>query len=232
MQRILNRREQPQIPLGKEIRAPKRSLHRVNPRVGQRSIPPILIQNVLPAKPEAARHLVHAIRKRGIARLAARQHQRNARLVYQNRVGLINHGGRKRPMHLFRRIERNLIAQKIEADLVRCGVGNVAVVCPLAFFGVHALLNAAHREAEDFIDRAHPLRIAPSQVVVHRHHMNTLTRLRMPGNRRHCRQSLSFPGLHLGDSSTGERKRALKLHVEQLQPQQSFRGYRRNSNRL
>ena len=225
MERILNRRKQPQIPFRKEIPAAEGPLHGLNSGICKRRVAAILIKYIMEAASEVARQLIDPIEKSRVGRLAAGKNQRNTSLVDQNRVDLVDNRRGKWTMNLILRIKSNLIAQVIEADLVCHGVGDIAEIRLLALFAAHALLYAAHREAEELIDRAHPIGIPPGQIVVHGHYMDALARLRIPDNCRNRGQRLSFAGLHLCDLSIAKCKRALKLNVEHIQSQQSFRGH-------
>ena len=52
---------------------------------------------------ESAHHLVGDVGQAAVARIAARDHQRNARLVDQDGIGLVDHGGGERPVDLLLR---------------------------------------------------------------------------------------------------------------------------------
>jgi hypothetical protein len=155
---------------------------------------------------EVARQAIHTAGQRLFIRLAARDHERDARFINQDRIGFIDHRGGERAMNLVLREQAKLVAKIVEADLVRRGVGNIAGISALALFDAHALLDAADRESQEFVNTAHPFGIAPGQVVVHGHHMNTLSALGVPGNRRDGGERLSLSGLHFGDPATGQRQ--------------------------
>ena len=152
--------------------------------------------------------------------------------VDQNGIGFVHQGHREGPVNLVLRIESQLIAKVIESNLIRGGVGHVTRVSALAFLGMHALLNASSRESQELIDRPHPLRIAPGEIVVGSHDMNAAFLLPMPDDGRNRRQRLSFAGLHLGDLPVGQGQGALQLNVEHHQTQDASRNNRRHCNRF
>ena len=111
-------------------------------------------------------------------------------------------------------IERQLIAEVVEPDLVGSAVSDLALVGRAPFDARHLLLHNAHRQAEPAVDAAHPRRIAPREIVVGGQHMDAVSRSRKPGNGRHRRNRLAFAGLHLDDLAVGKRERSLDLDVE------------------
>ena len=174
------------------------------------------------AAAEESRDAIHLMGQRLFARFTARDHQRNARFIDEDRIGFIDHRGCERPMDLLARIERQAVAQMIEPNLVGGGIGDVARVGPASLFQIHALLDMAYRESQEFIDPAHPLGVAARQIIVHRHHVNARACSRVPNHGRNRGQRFAFAGLHFGDLSGGESQRALELDVEHLQTEHAF----------
>ena len=167
----------------------------------------------------------------GLPRLR-RKDQRRARLVDQHAVGLVDdrelqpaqqqppaHPGAGQGLHLHRdcarfSAEHHAIAQVVEGDLLVAAVSDVAAVGRAARFRVHALLDAAHGEAERMVDGPHALRVALREVVVHRDDVH-----RAPGERRGCSgegrgDRLALARLHLGQHAVEHRPAADELHVE------------------
>ena len=67
------------------------------------------------------------------------------------------------------------------------------------------------------------------EVVVRRQYVYAAVRARVPDDRRHGRERLSFAGLHFDDVATGKRERRLQLfvvHVETEHPQRHDGGHR------
>ena len=104
-------------------------------------------------------------------------------------------------MHLFARIQRQAIAQKIEPDLVGSGIGDVASVGTATVFDRHALLEISYGKPQEFVDAAHPLSVAAGQIIVHGHHMNSRGFAREPDDGRNGGQCLAFARLHLRNLS-------------------------------
>ena len=225
VQRILHRGQQVEVLFGVEIAAGEGVLHGLNAGVGERDIPPVLIHREMEVAPKVARHAVHAMSQRFFIRFAARDHQGDARLVDEDRIGFIDYSGREWPMHLVLGEKSKLIAKIIEANLIRRGVGDVAGIGALAILHAHALLDATHGESHEFVDPAHPLGVAPGQIIVHGHHVDAWSVLRVPHDGGDSGQRFSFAGLHLGNSAIGQRQRPLQLHVKHLQAQHSGGSY-------
>ena len=68
----------------------------------------------------------------------------------------------------------HIIAQVIKSELIVRSVGNVAAVRLSAGHMVHIVLNDADGQSQKFIERPHPLAVAPCQVIVDGHDMHTL----------------------------------------------------------
>ena len=72
----------------------------------------------------------------------------------------------------------------------------------------------ADGEAEEAVDLAHPLGVAPGEVVVHGDDMDALAFERVEIDRQGGDQRLAFAGLHLGDLAAVQDHAALELDVE------------------
>ena len=73
--------------------------------------------------------------------------------------------------------------------------------------------DAAHLEAEELIDLAHPGGVALGEVVVHRDHVHALAFERVQVDRQRRDQGLALAGRHLGDLALVEDDAAHELHV-------------------
>ena len=74
--------------------------------------------------------------------------------------------------------------------------------------------DAADRQAEEFVDLAHPAGVALGQVVVDRHHVHALAFERVEIDRERRHQGLALAGLHFGDLAAVQNHSAQQLHVE------------------
>ena len=175
---------------------------------------------------EAAHDLVGDVGKAAVARFAAGNHQRNARLVDQDGVGLVDDGGVELAVDLLVGSHGDTVAQEVEADLVLGGVGNVGGVGGPPLGGRHPLLNVRDREAEEAVDAAHPRGVPAGEVVIDGHHVDAAMLAREPGDRRHGRQRFALPGLHLGDRAARQRERPAQLHVVHVLPEDAEGGGR------
>ena len=128
--------------------------------------------------------------------------------------------------------QRHLIAQRVEADLVGRGVGDVAGVRRAARFGRHSLLDAAHGQPEIFVDAAHPAGVAARQIVVDRHDVHAAPAARQPCHGRGASQCLAFACLHLDDASARQPERSLQLHIEHFQLEHARRHDADDGDRL
>ncbi len=186
------------------------------------------------------RMLGMVLRRRGIG--AARQDQRHARLVDQDRVGLVDDGhaqpaqqcrrrqpglqprqrGRQRvappPWRYAWRVRRRgeSVAQVVEHQFLGRDVGDVAAVGARPHHGVVGLHHPAYGQAERGIQRLQVLRIACHQVVVGGDHVHRHAGQRPGrGGQRH-RQGLALAGGHLGEPAFEHGTRGDQLGVEGL----------------
>ncbi len=96
--------------------------------------------------------------------------ERRARFVNQDRVHFVHDGEIMSALHLLLLAERHaVVAQIIEAELRVRAVGDVAIVLLAADVRRLVVQNHADRQAEKFVDRAHPFRVARGEIIVDRH---------------------------------------------------------------
>ena len=109
---------------------------------------------------------------------------------------------------------RHVVAQVVEAELRVGAVRDVGGVCvALLLVGLHVLKHS-DRHAEQVVDRLHPHRVAPRQVVVDGHDVHAAARERVEDHRQRAGQRLALAGLHLGDRAVVEHHPADQLDVE------------------
>ncbi len=108
----------------------------------------------------------------------------------------------------------HVVAQIVEAELVIGAVSDVAGIglatCLLGEVGD----DDADRQAEEAVNASHPLRVARSEVIVHRDDVDTLAldRVQIGGER--CDKRLALTSAHLGDLATMQHDAANELNVE------------------
>ena len=118
----------------------------------------------------------------------------------------------------------HVVAQVVEAELVVGAVGDVGGVGGLLLLAAHAGHVDAHRQAEEVVQPAHPLGVAPRQVVVDGDHVHALAAERVQVHRQRGHQRLAFAGAHLGDLALVQRDAADQLHVEVAHLQRALAG--------
>ena len=169
--------------------------------------------------------------------------QRRPRLVDEDVVDLVDDAEVALALHPLVELGDHVVAQVVEAELVvravrdvgrirlapadRLEVDEALVVGRVAGLE-HVRRGAAVRlvpedhadaHAEEVEDRAHPLRVAPGEVVVDRDDVDALAgdRVQDRGERRD--EGLALAGAHLGDLALVEDDRADELLVEVAHPE-------------
>ena len=79
---------------------------------------------------------------------------------------------------------------------------------------IQAMHDDADAHAEEMVDLAHPLGVAPGQVVVHGDDVHALAGERIEVDGQGGDQGLALAGLHLGDLAVVQHHAADHLHVE------------------
>ncbi len=143
-----------------------------------------------------------------------RDDQRRSRLVDQDAVDFVDDGEMVASLHVVREVELHVVAEVVEPELVVGAVGDVAVVRGLPFLVVQVVLDDADRHAEEAVDPAHPLRVAPRQVVVDGDDVDAFALEGIEVGRKGGHERLALAGLHLGDPAAMQHDPADQLHVE------------------
>ena len=140
--------------------------------------------------------------------------QRRARLVDQDRVHLVDDGEGQAALHAILEAVGEVVAQVVEAELVVGAVGDVAGVGGALLRRVLRVLDHPDGEAQEAVDRAHPVRIALRQVLVDRDDVHALAAQRVQVGRQRRHEGLALAGAHLGDLALVQGDAADQLHVE------------------
>ena len=117
-------------------------------------------------------------------------------------------------LHQVGRRDSHIVAQVVETELVVRAEGDVGLIGLAALGRVGLMLvDAVDAQPVEHVERAHPLRVALGQVVVHRHHVYAVAcqSIQEHGQRGH--EGLTFAGGHLGNLSLMEHGAAEELHV-------------------
>ena len=141
--------------------------------------------------------------------------QRRAGFVDQDRVDFVHDGVVMAALDLLLvRGGHAVVAQVIEAELGVGAVGDVAVVLLAADAGRLVVQDAADRQAQELVNRAHPLAVARGQVIVDRDHVHAAAGQGVQVDRQGGDQGLAFAGGHFRDPARVQRVAADQLHVE------------------
>ena len=141
--------------------------------------------------------------------------ERRPRLVDEDRVHLVDDREVVPVLHhVLGTLRHAVVAQVVEAELAVRAVGDVARVLRAALLGVHRVLDAPDRQAEVLVEMAHPRRVAPREVVVHRHELHVLPGKRVEVERKRRDEGLALARLHLGYLALVEHDAADELDVE------------------
>ena len=144
----------------------------------------------------------------------ARDDEGSTGLVDEYRIDLVHDREAQRALHLVRGAKSHVVAQVVEAELV---VGAVHDVRRVGFPFLRGGLARNHypgAQAENGVDGAHPLRVAPREVVVHRHDVHALPVDCIEVDGKRGDEGLALSGAHLGDVAFVQRHAAEELHVE------------------
>ncbi len=164
----------------------------------------------------------------GVLFRGARDDERRAGLVDEDRVDLVDDRVDVAPLDHALELELHVVAQVVEAELVVRPVGDVAGVGLLALVVEEAVLDAADRQAEEAVDLAHPVGVAAGQVVVDGHDVHAPAGQGVQVDRHGRDERLALARLHLGDLALVEDHAADQLHVEGAHAQRahgSFAGH-------
>src|SRR3569833_1232381 len=143
-----------------------------------------------------------------------RDDQRRPRFVDEDRVHFVDDRVVVRPLHALIERDDHVVAQVVEAELVIGPVRDVRVigVPPLHRPGL-GVVQAGDRQTEVVVEVPHPLRVAASEVRVHRHEMRALSRQRIQIERQRRDERLAFAGRLFSDLDEVQLNAAHELDV-------------------
>ena len=140
--------------------------------------------------------------------------QRRPGLVDENGVYLVHDGEHVLPLNLVFLIGDHIVPQVVEAQLVVGAVGDVGVIGFFPFLIVQIVDDQAYGQPQKTVQLAHPLRVAPGQIIVHRDDVNALPGQAVEVRRQGGHQGFAFTGFHFGDPALVEHDAADDLHRE------------------
>ena len=158
-----------------------------------------------------------------------RDDQRRPGLVDQNRVHFIDDCKIQFALRFGFKRKREIVPQVVEAKFVIGRISNVGIVSVAFLVLCLTALRYADREAQELVNRSHPVRVALRQIFVDGHNVDALStdRVQVGGQCRH--QGLTLAGTHFGDIAIVQYHAADELHIEWPQAegaQRCFSGYR------
>ncbi len=120
-----------------------------------------------------------------------------------------------------REIEFHVVAQIIEAEFVVRAVGDVRAVGRAPLGVAQVVDDHADRQPQRAVNRAHPFRVAPRQVIVHRDDVHAAPGQRVQHSGQRGDERFAFARLHLGDFAFIQNDAADQLHVKMAHPEPS-----------
>ena len=169
--------------------------------------------------------------------------ERRPRLVDEDVVDLVDDPEAALALDPLVELEDHVVAQVVEPELVVGAVGDVGrvrlapgdraqVEQPLVGRRVVGLVHERRvvgdhpdADAQEMEDRAHPLRIAPGEVVVDGHDVDAAARERVEDGRQRRDEGLALAGPHLGDLALVEDRGAHQLDVEMAHAERPLHGF-------
>ncbi|MNO57541.1 hypothetical protein D3C76_480810 [compost metagenome] len=144
----------------------------------------------------------------------ARDDQRGTRFVDEDGVDFVDHGEVQFTLELLVLAERHVVAQVVETEFVVGAVGNVGRVGGALFFRRLEGRDDADRQAEELVQRAHPVGVTAGQVVVDGDHVHALAGQCVEVHGQGTDQGLAFTGTHFCDHALVQGHATDQLHVE------------------
>ena len=108
----------------------------------------------------------------------------------------------------------HIVAQIVKAELVVCTECDVGLVSLSAAFRVWLMLvDTVNRKSMEHIKRPHPFRVTLSEVIIHSHHMHSITCKSVEEHGQGSHEGLSFTCSHLSNFSLMKHASTEELHV-------------------
>src|SRR5271154_7329456 len=134
----------------------------------------LFVEGVINVQNQLGDHFVNAVVLVGGFFGRTGNDQRRARLVNQDGVHFVHDGEVMAALHALRQIVLHVVAQVIETEFVVGAEGDVGGVGGATLHVVQIVNDDAHGKTQHLVNRAHPFRVAASQVIVHRDDVHAL----------------------------------------------------------
>jgi hypothetical protein len=153
-----------------------------------------------------------------------RDHQRHPCLVNQDEICLVDDGEMVASMHDQRRIHRRMVAEKVEAGFPCGDIRDVCGVGAASLLMRHALGDARDLEAEELVERRHPLRVAAGEVIVGREDVDARAVQRVQRSGSNGGERFSFARRKLNETALVQCDSRGELNVERPHVEDTCRG--------
>ena len=117
-------------------------------------------------------------------------------------------------LHAVREIELHVVAQIVETEFVIGPIRDVGAIGFPPFVIVQAVPDNTNAQAQKLIQPAHPLGVAPRQVIVDGYDVDAFAFEGIQICGKSSNQRLAFTGLHFRDTALMQDNSADELHVE------------------
>ncbi len=154
----------------------------------------------------------------------ARDDQRGAGLVDQDRVHFVDDHVVVAALDHFLDAVDEVVAQVVEAEFVVGAVGDVAAIGALTFTLAQAVDDHAIRQAQEVVDLTHPVGVAAGQIVVDGDDVDALALERVEVGGQGGDQGLALAGAHFRDAAGVQDHAADHLDVEVAHAQHALAG--------
>ena len=161
----------------------------------------------------------------------ARDHQRRARFIDQDRIHFVDYGKTQATLGFIILAQGHIVAQIVETKFIVGAIGNIRGIGFTTGAGAQCLvtlihdkrvgtiwaligLDYTHRESQCLIQRRHPLGIATGQIIIHGDHMHAFTRQCIEVGGQCGDQCFTFTGAHFSDAALVQCHAADHLYIE------------------
>ena len=186
----------------------QRALNLRGALIGQKHIAVIIINGevaLLPQPPDYLRDFP----TRGTAWLITGQNKRNQRLIHQHRIRLVHNRHIRAVLHCILAVSDQLVPQHVKTNLIHRAIHNVSGIGFTTLARIQLLGDTRHRQPKKLHQRAHPLRVALRQIVIHRDRMHAFTHQAKPSGRHRAHQRLALTSGHVNHIALKQTQRRL-----------------------
>src|ERR1700722_16360857 len=211
------------------VREAEKALALIEAFFGQRRLAMLFVERVVDVLNQLGNDFVDLVVLVGGFFGGTGNDERGARFVDQDRIDFVNDAEVVAALDTIREVVLHVVAQIVEAELVVGAVGDVGVIGVAALRVVEIVDDDTDGEAERAIERAHPLRVATSEIVVDGDDVDAAARKGVECGGKRGYERLAFSGFHFGDLATVENHAADELHIEVAHVERAATGFANES---